>query len=535
MFRLNNIKQNVLILSCATLLVGCGGGGTSTSTDSTSTDITTTSIAKVVKIDIIVTATEDSATIEWNPYGYTTKLVEYGTSNKYGSVVAVQEEGTVTLSNLQANTEYHYRTVSEDERGRLIVSNDNTFTTLASTQPIVTDPVPTDPIVTDPVVTDPIVTDPVPTDPIVTEPVPTEPIVTEPVPTEPIVTEPVPTEPIVTEPVPTEPIAEETQALCLEGDAKIEGHITDKDTGVGLVGIQVNIGGCITTTDAQGDYILTNIAATDKAVVTFNADGYYKNSTIIQIDAASPNYTVVEMDKYISHWTYDSQIVVTGAHIDIPSGIYINHDGSPYIGQVTTGLSYRTSTEKSTDITFPGEYKGQDSYGSIVPFVSYGFMVVDLQDEAGNPISVSEDMTLIFEATGATENIIPLWYYDYAQGMWIEEGYATRLADGTYEGTVSHPGTWSLNQPIEEASGIYTDRILYPDGTPVKNLRVHAVGDNWISTDLSTDENGMFEIEVIPGHAFTLESYHYTDKYSAAYNGLIAAVAPGEIVDNSSL
>ena len=30
---------------------------------------------------------------------------------------------------LQANTEYHYRTVSEDERGRLIVSNDNTFTT----------------------------------------------------------------------------------------------------------------------------------------------------------------------------------------------------------------------------------------------------------------------------------------------------------------------------------------------------------------------------------------------------------------------
>ena len=41
MFRLNNIKQNVLILSFATLLAGCGGGGTSTSTDSTTTDLTT--------------------------------------------------------------------------------------------------------------------------------------------------------------------------------------------------------------------------------------------------------------------------------------------------------------------------------------------------------------------------------------------------------------------------------------------------------------------------------------------------------------
>ncbi len=521
MFRLNNIKQNVLILSCATLLAGCGGGGTTT-TDSTTTDLTTTSTSKVVTIQSNEPMiTEDSATIEWTPYGYTTKLVEYGTDKKYGSEVLIQEEGTVTLSNLQAGTEYHYRIVSEDENGRPIVSRDNTFTTLAaSTQPIVTDPIVTDPIVTDPIVTDPIVTDPIVTDPIVTDPIVTDPIVTD---------------PIVTDPIVTDLMVSETQTVCIEGNAKIEGHITDKDTGAGLVDVKVNIGGCVTTTDAQGDYTLTNIAVNDKAVITFSAEGYYKNSTIIQLTDVSPNYAVVEMDKYMNQWTYDSQTLVSGAHIDIPAGIYINHDGSPYIGQVTAGLSYRTSTEKGTDIVFPGEYKGEDSNGIIVPFISYGFTVIDLKDESGNALSISEDMTLIFEATGATENIIPLWYYDYAQGMWIEEGYATRLADGTYEGSVSHPGTWSLNQPIEDASGTYTDRIVYPDGTPVKNLKVHAIGDNWISTDLSTDDNGIFEIEVIPGQAFTLKAYHYTDKYSAAYNGLISAVAPGDIVDNANL
>ncbi|GIT98066.1 carboxypeptidase regulatory-like domain-containing protein [Sulfurovum sp. TSL1] len=523
MFRLNNIKQNVLILSFATLLAGCGGEGTATTTDSTSTDLTTTSTAKVVKIDVSAITTEDSATIEWNPYGYTTKSVEYGTSNKYGSVVSVQEEGTVTLYNLQANTEYHYRIVSEDEKGRPVVSNDMTFTTLAaSNQPIVTDPVPTDPIITEPAPTDTNATEPT-----VTDPVSTEPIVTEAAPTV--------TEPVITDPIVTEPIVEETQAVCIEGDAKIEGHVTDKDTGTGLVGVQVNIGGCVTTTDSQGDYILMNIAVSDKASVMFSAEGYYTNSTNIQITDLSPNYTTVEIDKYISQWTYDSQTLVSGAHIVIPSGVYINHDGSPYIGQVTAGLSYRNSTEKGSEIVFPGEYKGEDNYGNIVPFISYGFTVIDLTDESGNALSVADDITLIFEATGAPAESIPLWFYDYEQGTWIEEGYATRLADGTYEGTVSHPGTWSLSQPIEDASGIYTDRILYTDGTPVKNLRVHAIGDNWISTDLSTDENGVFEIEVIPGQAFTLRAYHYDDKYGATYNGMISAVAPGETIDNSSL
>mgnify|MGYP002266824853 CR=1 FL=1 len=140
--------------------------------------------------------------------------------------------------------------------------------------------------------------------------------------------------------------------------------------------------------------------------------------------------------------------------------------------------------------------------------------------------------TLIFPSIASLKekNIIPLWYYDYNQGIWIEEGYATRLADGKYEGTVSHPGTWSMSQPIEDASGIYTDRILYPDGTPVKNMRVHALGKNWIRTDLSTNENGEFDIEVIPGEAFTLQVYDSDKNTYATYSGKITVDAAGDII-----
>ena len=319
-----------------------------------------------------------------------------------------------------------------------------------------------------------------------------------------------------------------------------QGEVKDSSSGIGLANVEVSIGSHTTTTDAQGFYELKDITASDKAVVTFKHESYYQNSEIIAIKGysngttLSPNYLEVTLDKYDDSQNDDSQnekLWSENFGIEIPGGIYTDEEGNDYSGNVIAEVAYEDiSTEKGRDV-FPGAYEGKNSNDVIVPFVSYGFMVIDLKDENGTALSISDDIVLTFHtAIGATEDIIPLWYYDYAQGVWIEEGYAT-LADGKYEGTVSHPGTWSLSQPIEDASGIYTDRIVYPDGTPVKDLRVHAIGKNWIRSDLSTDENGKFEIEVIPGEDFKLKAYHYEDKYDAEFNGIISAVTSGEIAN----
>jgi hypothetical protein len=42
----------------------------------------------------------------------------------------------------------------------------------------------------------------------------------------------------------------------------------------------------------------------------------------------------------------------------------------------------------------------------------------------------------------------------------------------------------------------------------------------------------MFEIKVIPGSSFQLKAYNYKDKYGANYNGKIAAIASGEIMES---
>jgi hypothetical protein len=77
---------------------------------------------------------------------------------------------------------------------------------------------------------------------------------------------------------------------------------------------------------------------------------------------------------------------------------------------------------------------------------------------------------------------------------------------------------------------IYTDRIIDTDEKAVPNLRVDAISDNWIRTDISTNENGEFEIEVIPEEEFTLQVYDYDKKTYATYSGKITVDAAGDII-----
>ena len=321
------------------------------------------------------------------------------------------------------------------------------------------------------------------------------------------------------------------------------GQVKDSSTGNGLANVKVSLGESTTTTDENGFYTLSDLTASEETVIHFEKEGYLLGSTLIQLkplsedDTASPNYLEYGIHAHDKQWNYNSSEEVAGAHIDIDTSVsYIDTEGNPYNGTIAAKLTILDITSDEGKAVFPGAFKGINTNGVMVQFDSYGLISISLKDSNGNTLSLSDGETAIlgFDAISSLEkpNTLPLWYYDYEQGLWVEEGYAELQEDGTYKGEISHLGTWSLNRPIEDAPGIYTDRIVYSDGTPVKDLRIYAVGKNWISTDLSTDENGVFEIEVIPGEEFGLKAYHYSDKYGAKFNGIIAAVASGDIVDN---
>ncbi|RUM44480.1 MAG: hypothetical protein DSY46_05575 [Hydrogenimonas sp.] len=337
----------------------------------------------------------------------------------------------------------------------------------------------------------------------------------------------------------------EPSMRCQTGPAIQEGRVVDHQTGEPLANVEVTIGGCRVITDAQGFYTLRDIAVNERAVVTLTHEGYYRHSTIIQVKeystgktTLSPNYLEYALDaydvnEYLQSDTNHIVTIASGAKIELPANIYQRVNGDLYEGNISVYSAFEDPATEEGKKVFPGLFEGKNLNGDILPFRAYGLMVVDLQDLNGEPVTLADRIALIFPAvSGLTAESIPLWYYDYTEGIWIEEGVAVRQDDGTYRGLVSHAGTWCLSQPVTEALGIYRGRIIYRNGNPVKDARVYAIGSNWVRMDVTTDENGIFELEVIPGEDFTIYAYNYKWKYGADYNGTISGVASGEIVED---
>ncbi|WP_201353794.1 carboxypeptidase regulatory-like domain-containing protein [Hydrogenimonas urashimensis] len=324
------------------------------------------------------------------------------------------------------------------------------------------------------------------------------------------------------------------------------GKIFKYSGGDPVANAKVSIGGCVTTTDENGYYTLENIAESDRAVVTISAEGYYTNSKIIQVKqyvngttTVSPNYFAYPLDRYDDHESYDSKTEKTlvtskDASIEIPAGVYEDSEGNMYTGEVQADIAYEDIFTSKGRYEFLGAYKGIDSNEEERMLTSYGMMIIDLRDSDGNPLKIADSAVIRFPAVSkAKAETIPLWYYDYKEGMWIEEGYATRQSDGSYKGEISHAGAWSLSMPIEEAAGLYTGRIVYEDGTPARGIRIQARGENWIMTDLSTDEDGRFEIEVVPNSDFKIRAYDYVKKFEAVFKEVIPGIKPGETFEDN--
>jgi len=335
--------------------------------------------------------------------------------------------------------------------------------------------------------------------------------------------------------IPTVPAAKQT--------AIQSGQVKDSHTGKGISNVKVSIGSVSTTTDENGFYTLSNLSPAEEAVVNFEKEGYDLGSTEVQLKAltdnnlsSAPNFVEYALHTHDKHWEYKSNEKVSGSHIKIDAAVaYVDSNNKPYSGTISAYLTILNITSEEGKKLFPGEFKGVNSDGETVQFASYGMINMVLKDSNGESVELAEGEKAVvgFDAVSLEEkpDILPLWYYDYEQGVWFEEGYAELQDDGSYKGEVSHLGTWSVNKPLENDPGIYRARIVYADGTPAKNVRVQAIGKNWISRDLSTDEEGVFEINVVPESGFMLMAYDYKNKYGAKYSSTLPAVASGDVVE----
>lgn len=289
----------------------------------------------------------------------------------------------------------------------------------------------------------------------------------------------------------------------------------------------VRVGNKATVSDENGFYQFRNIEMNARGTyVTASRDGYFLGSDRLYPLPGSKNFSRIELlPKTIAGRISGSDggtVDVSGASIVFPEGGVVDATGSLYTGEVSVAAQWLNPVADNIQDIMPGGLFGLNADSREVMMASLGMLAVELFDEAGNELQVAPGRAaeLTFpvpaELLGNAPTEIPLWYFDEADGIWVEDGKAF-LQDGNYVGSVSHFTFWNVDVPTGVELIFISGCAQLSDGTPLANSRLRIVAPSNIYTYAygDTDANGYFSGYLPAGDLLTFEFYDECGVYHA--------------------
>lgn len=289
----------------------------------------------------------------------------------------------------------------------------------------------------------------------------------------------------------------------LSGDAIIIGIVTDTQ-GNAMPGVNVSAGNSTAITNYKGRFQLDDAPEGSDIVVDFELDGYMKTQKKLAtvkgkerliLASMTPVGTVTKIDNATGGTASDK-----GMKVEFPANSFVTLDGSTFSGQAEVEVTFVPTTSGNFEAVFPGDFSGLREDGSRSFVQSFGFADVNISS-AGEQLKLApgKKAKLTYPVANSQQSdapaSIPLWYYDYERGDWIEEGAAT-LSGNEYIGEVSHFTPWNIDKPIDVCD--LTGRVVDGEGNPLANALVICTAQNQNGWRFSThsDENGDFSTPV---------------------------------------
>lgn len=285
--------------------------------------------------------------------------------------------------------------------------------------------------------------------------------------------------------------------------ATVAGTVLDARTGSPVVGATVAAGNQSTTTDANGKFTLLTMANPQAAVKVSKAS-YAENVVIANaVDQQTATITAQLLPVAVS----TSIDAAAGGTVTVPSSVaqvvlppasLVRADGLPISGAVTVSV---TPIDPAVNTAYmPGDFRARTSTGTLSQIESYGAMTVTLTDTTGAKVNLaagkSATIRIPLATRGTATPTIPLFWFDTASGLWIEEGTATLKGTSPnqyYEGTVTHFTTWNADQYYNTVtvSGCLKDEA----GALVAGAKIVSDGIDYSGTaSVFTDGTGNFRV-----------------------------------------
>ena len=266
--------------------------------------------------------------------------------------------------------------------------------------------------------------------------------------------------------------------LTTKINSSVSGFVVDENNQA-VAGASVVVYDKTTTTDDYGYFSVKNVnVVKTAAVVTVNKSGYFPGiKTYIATENKSAFFRIKLLPK-LNSGSFNglnggTVSLSNGMKIDFPiNGIQdlLSSNSNPYSGTVYVSASYINPTASDINSIMPGDLRGINEEGSMKVLQSFGMVAVELTGDQGQPLQIAsgKKATLTFPIPSSLSTTapasIPLWYFDESNGLWKEEGSATKVGNN-YVGEVTHFSFWNCDVPSNFVQ--FNCTLLDEDGVPI--------------------------------------------------------------------
>lgn len=274
--------------------------------------------------------------------------------------------------------------------------------------------------------------------------------------------------------------------------ANLQGNIIDEN-GLPAAAVSITAGSQTVITDVKG-YFRINHAALDKknTLVLAQKAGYFKGMRLFAATSGT-NYVYIKLIRKIQAGTVNASAggIVTltnGSQVNLQAnGIVIAASGNDYTGVVKVYAQYIDPAAADIAATVPGSFNAINKDGKTNVLTSYGMMAVELESASGEKLQIKDGSVASLTspipaaAQASAPATISLWYVDEENGLWREEGVATKQGNN-YIADVKHFTFWNCD--FGNDAVILSMKILNSGSQPLVNtaVRVTRPGTSWLTT-----------------------------------------------------
>jgi hypothetical protein len=288
----------------------------------------------------------------------------------------------------------------------------------------------------------------------------------------------------------------------------VMGKVTDLANNP-MSNVKVSVGDQNSTTNDQGWFSISNVAAGSKELITFSKNGSVTTYKVTDVQVGTASFIETAISNVgatasLKAETGGTATTLDNSSVTIGANSLVNSQNSTFTGNAVVSITAFDPSDENQLNAFPGEFMGVSAQNQTSPIKSFGFMDVSVADQNGHELQLASGRsaqisipvpTSMRSAAGGLETC-PMWYFNPRTGTWQEQGYGTYSPSlGCFVGNVSHFSTWNFDilYPAAYVSG----RVVDSNGNPVEGAEVKCWGrgwcqQRWASGETSTSINGTF-------------------------------------------